>query len=186
MEKDEVAKEVELLIKDICIKGAFYYTDERLERYTLQELKEMAVHLYLDHGVYHEKKAIRLLKNIFETRANKMDQDFTWSEDNRARLLEVNNKLTQAFKTAYNEALALKNNFEDKIGNKDPFLKDYEIEIIIQPFIKENSGDDDFSEVLACSKYYNCSPIVHSISDILNIETICTDIEILYQSHTDI
>ncbi|MDR0453621.1 MAG: hypothetical protein LBH05_02265 [Deferribacteraceae bacterium] len=235
MEKEDVAKQVELLIKDICVKGVFYYTDERLERYTLQELKEMAVHLYLDHGEYPEKKANRLLKNILETRAGKMDQGFTWSKDNKTRFLEVNNKLTQAFEVAYNEALTLRNNFEDKIENKDPFLKDYEMEIIVQPFIKEDSDDDCFPEVLACSEYYNCIPIVHSMGhsfrrwdelpeylskeinyngeyfggefdteyigysihalldthiwsfeDILNIETVCTDIKIYYQNRTDI
>ena len=98
-------------------------------------------------------------------RRRKLNKDFRWTEENKKRFLEISDTLTNVFEKAYAEALSIAKVLETRIANKDSFLKDYEIEIRVIPYVKYDENDEaaeDISGYLAEPPGYN--PISHHIS----------------------
>jgi hypothetical protein len=163
MEQNDIAKTVELLMLD----NNKY---DKLENYSVKELEEIALYLY-KNNIYKRKDKFQkdalsfLLDIVLCVRFHKINNCFEWSEINVIKFLEMNDLLTKSFEKGYNEAIALAETMEERIKKNDPFLKDYEIEIHVQPYVKcENDDDnyDSFDLVLSepLSSFY---PIEHSI-----------------------
>jgi hypothetical protein len=90
-------------------------------------------------GVYR----FDLLYDILFERVMKLDNNFEWTNENKQKLLNVNDKLMQVFECAYNEALSVAGELENRIKNNDTFIKDYEIEIKMTPYTSDRFYNDD-------------------------------------------
>ena len=71
-----------------------------------------------------------------------MNVKFKWTTEKKHRLLEVNSRLTAAFKNALDEALEAALILEKRIENQDRFISDYDIEIALDVYGKDEMGDD--------------------------------------------
>jgi hypothetical protein len=129
-------------------------------------LEALAVLLY-DKYPFDEsfqEKYHNLMSRILCERCHKLNDNFEWTNENKQKLLNVNDKITQVFEAAYNEALSVAHELEARIENNDAFIKDYEIEIKITTYINEKDSDGyTIGDVIGnpVSGYY---PINDSIS----------------------
>ena len=112
---------------------------DELKKYPVKTLELLAMEMY---NKSFKDKRFRVLDAILFERANKLDSNFEWTDENKQKFLNVNNKIMQAFVSTYNEALSVANELENRIKNGDKFLKDYEIEITITPYIYKDDDDD--------------------------------------------
>jgi hypothetical protein len=107
-----------------------------IEKYTIETLEPLAVELYENdlHGktLSHDHE---MLKEILIERAIKLNTNFTWKPENIDRLLKINDKLMEVFEKAYEKAKSVVSGLEKRIQNNDPFLKDYEVELELSPYI---------------------------------------------------
>jgi hypothetical protein len=110
---------------------------DKLKKYSIEILELLAVEIY-------EKSYKRndLLDIILFERAVKLDDNFEWTNENKQKFLNVNDKFMQIFESAYNEALSSAFELESRIKNNDKFIKDYEIEIEITPYMHKQFYDD--------------------------------------------
>ena len=120
----------------------------KLKTYSVDTLELFAGKLYKDCC----RKGLRrsdLLNIILSERFRKIDIDFQWTDENKDKILQLNNKITQVFEKAYNEAVSAANELENRINNNDDFLKDYEIDISISFYMEEKFYEDDANENFA-------------------------------------
>lgn len=137
-----------------------------LEGYSVKELEEMSIYIYNNHGKYSPKDASDVLDDILHERKLKIDASFVWSEENKQKFLRVNNELIRVWQSAYNEAIALAQKLEYRMCNEDSFIKDYEIELKITPYVREEDttlDDDSFTYVL-CEPLNGYPPLSCGIS----------------------
>ena len=127
-----------------------------LEQLAVGILEILAVKLYKMCS-YKDRDEIDLLRAILIVRFRKLNGVFEWTQKNKKRFIEVNDKIMQVFEKAYKEALSIANELENRLNNNDDFIKDYEIEIKLRPY---TSDEDDIGLVLSepISGYYpiNC------------------------------
>ena len=134
---------------------------KEMRKFSVIELEELAVHLYREKL----KKHYRLdMNRILMERYLKLNDAFSWTETSKNKFLEINDKLMAVFENSYNEAVTTANELEQRIRNNDPFLKDYEIDIEIQPYIfdKNDYENDCIALVLSEPDYF---PINFSIGN---------------------
>jgi hypothetical protein len=114
-----------------------------IKKYSIEELEVLAVGL--GEPVLKDQY-FEILHDILLERAIKLNRNFEWSNENKQKFLKVNDKFMFVFEKAYNEALSVAHELENRISLNDKFIKDYEIEIKITPymddrFYNDNSGD---------------------------------------------
>jgi len=147
----------------------------KLEDYSVNELEEMSVYIYSNNRKYSPENMSDVLRNILSERQHKINNAFVWSEENKQKFLKVNNELTRVFQCGYDEAIALAQKLEYRMCNEDPFIKDYEVELKITPYIREENTDADgfsFINVL-------CEPFdKYSLPICINISHVSKDIPV--------
>jgi hypothetical protein len=90
-----------------------------------------------------------LLRKILMIRAKKMNTEFVWTDEKKRRLIEIDGKLTDAFRKAYDEAIQEAKILEDRITLGDRFLSYYKIKVSIAPYIgASQDGMEEFVSVL--------------------------------------
>ena len=114
-----------------------------LEQLSVETLELLAVKLYKwcsgqDLDVIILKTD--LLRAILRKRFRKLNSGFEWTQENKKKFLEVNDKLTQTFEKAYKEALSAAKELENRLNNNDDFIKDYEIEIKLRLHTSDEDG----------------------------------------------
>jgi hypothetical protein len=117
--------------------------------YSITDIELIACTFYnLKHGfdknVFKEERD--LLNDILKIRAYKLDRNFTWTEQYKKQLLELNEKIMNGFSAANNEAKRVFENLTKRVNAKDAFLNDFEIEVKLTPFILELDKDDNPTE----------------------------------------
>jgi hypothetical protein len=110
---------------------------DKVKKYSIEMLELLAQKMY-------EKSYKRddFLDIILSERVVKLKDNFEWTNENKQKFLNVNDKFMQIFESAYNEALAAAFELEKRIKNNDKFIKDYEIEIKITPYMGGQFYDD--------------------------------------------
>jgi len=122
---------------------------DSVEQYPVEMLELLAVKLYEEHSrkdFYRTLLPLRpkdLLGVILSERFIKLNRNFEWTKENKERFIKVNDKITQAFEKAYNEAVSIAKELENRLNNNDDFVDDYEIIIKISPYMGEEFYDDD-------------------------------------------
>jgi hypothetical protein len=148
MEKKEVINILETLNS-----MGFAEQHKELEKYSVETLESLAVEI--DQNDFRGKASDHhILHLILRERANKLNKNFQWTSDNIDRLLKINEKFMEEFEMAYKEAKSVVINLEKRIQDNAPFLKDYEVEIEITPYIMDEltEGEEtssDFTLVLS-------------------------------------
>jgi hypothetical protein len=71
-----------------------------------------------------------------------LNKNFEWTNENKQKLLYVNDKFMKVFESAYKEAHSAACELENRIKNNDKFIKDYEIEIKIHPYMNDLFYDE--------------------------------------------
>jgi hypothetical protein len=105
-------------------------------KYSIKTLESLAIELY--ENDFEWKIPVRdrkMLDEILMLRARKLNTNFTWTPENIDRLLTINDKLMEVCEKTYEEAKSVVSGLEKRIQNNDPFLKDYEVELEVSPYI---------------------------------------------------
>jgi hypothetical protein len=113
-----------------------------------------------------------LLKTILSVRRNKLDSNFTWTENYKKQLLELNEKVMNGFSMAYNEAKTQYHILKERINQNDQFIKGFNIEIKLKPFILEPNEDEYYLEERGKGFYYL---LYNVLPDILWTEFVCDE-----------
>jgi len=137
-----VEKEVYLLM---AYKDNYDIICEILAGYKLPMLVKIAAKLD-DMGWKHNKKYLEddlkdMLKSVLIERKRRLNADFTWTDENKARFLFINEQLYEACVKGWQEATETAAALEKRIKQQDSFLVDYEIEIIINAYPKIGNGE---------------------------------------------
>ena len=114
-----------------------------VKRFPVETLEILAVKLYEEylHKGYRKHTLFDILGTVLIERFKKINHNFEWTNENRIKFLTINNKITQVFEKAYNEAISTANELENRINNNDRFLSDFEIEIKIWTYMGEEFYD---------------------------------------------
>jgi len=107
----------------------------------------------------HEKdkcccKEKMLLKDILNIRRNKMNANFSWTENYKGQLLKLNEKIMNGFSIAYKEAKAQFHVLKERIKSNESYLNGFNIKIKLTPFILEPNEDEYFLEERGKGIYY--------------------------------
>jgi hypothetical protein len=116
---------------------------EKIKKYPVEIMELLAAKEYENVKEKFRIERFDILDNILFERVMKLNNDFEWTNENKQKFLNVNNKFMQVFDTAYNEAISIANVLEDRIQNDDGFIKDYEIEIKITPYLSDQFYDEN-------------------------------------------
>jgi hypothetical protein len=128
---------------------------KEVKQFSVETLEMLARKLYDDYILKKSLYSIYsddILDIILEERVTKLDDAFEWTKENKEKFSMISKKLTQAFEKAYNEAISVADELENRIKNNDNYLKDYEIIIEITPYIGgvyEEDSFDSFGYVLS-------------------------------------
>jgi hypothetical protein len=147
MEKKEVTAILEKL-------NSFVYVNpyKQIKNYSVEILESLAIELYKnDFEGKTNTRDYRMIHNILMERARKLNRNFTWTSENVDRFLKINDKLMEVYEKTYKEAKSVVSGLEKRIQDNDPFLKDYMVEIELNPCMYEpyKKTDDDFAFVLS-------------------------------------
>ena len=123
---------------------------------SLEELEALAVHL---HEIYWtaEKslnlqhrpsgrdelrhiKNIPSLDDILRVRKWKLNHDFKFTPKTIARFVKINDLFVDCQKKAFVEAKPIRRRLARRLKNQDLFIKDFEMEIQLHPFINNATG----------------------------------------------
>ena len=162
MEKTEIVNILENL-KEL----PYEHRRDELKKYPIKILESLAAELYERYtGRNHDKKNSQILDDILSTRAAKLDDNFEWTNENKQKFLNVSDKIMQVFESAYNEALTIASDLENRIKNNDKFIKDYEIEIEINFYLSDKFYNDENGRIFGyvLSEPLNYNPIQHYFS----------------------
>jgi len=134
---------------------------KELNQYSVETLEEFAVYIWSSRAIRKES-FFDLLDDMLNERVYKLQKSFTWTPENKDRLLIVNDKITKIFEKAYDEAIAIAQKLEEEIITGSGFAKDYEIKIEITPYTcssTEANDDCDIGIVLSgpLDEYYPIS-----------------------------
>ena len=122
----------------------FYYdVTKKLRRNLANEWEE---------GVRGKEK--KLLEDIFKVRRIKLDSNFSWTENYKKQLLELNEKVMNGFSMAYEEAKTQFNILKERTKCNDSYLKGFNIDIKLTPFILEPNEDEYYLEERGKGIYY--------------------------------
>jgi hypothetical protein len=91
---------------------------------------------------YPKRDLEDMLKDVLQERKKRIDNDFTWTEEKKARFLLINDQLLEACEKGWQEALETAAELERRIKRKDSFIKDYEIKVRLSAYPRI-SGDTD-------------------------------------------
>jgi hypothetical protein len=138
------------------------FVDQRREigKCSIEILELIASKIYNGSELYLRKSCFDILDKILLERALKIGSTFEWTDENKQKLLKVNDKFMQVFEDAYNEAVFFANELENRINNNDKFIKDYEVEIRITPYMSDRFYNDDING--NCIGYVLSEPDPHS------------------------
>jgi hypothetical protein len=132
----DIEKEVHLLMAnmkkytyDKCdYKKKIYVVDEILAGYSLSKLMKIAALLdkFSFPGVYYPERDMNaMLKQVLIERKKRLNKDFEWTEENKARFLMINDRLYNACVKGWKEATDTAAVLEKRINKRDSLLKDY-------------------------------------------------------------
>ena len=137
-----VEKEVHLLMAHRNDYGLIKGIISGYKTHTLVDIAAELCDLSSLSHKYPEKVLREVLDCVLLERKNRLNKDFEWTEENKARFLVINNQLLENGERGWLKALEAAAELEKLIERKEPFLNDYEIEVVMSahPRIK---GDTD-------------------------------------------
>jgi antirestriction protein len=153
-----VDKEIHTLIAYTRNRGVIsrHVIDEIIAGYTTPMIEKIVAELYLGNiqlKFLSKREAMFLMDDLLGERKRRLNKDFQWTDKTRARFLQVNNQLFDACKRGWQEAVKTADALEQRIKQRESFLKDYEISIIVNayPAISGNRiTAEHVAECLAC------------------------------------
>jgi len=181
METTESNKVKKLMVveKEIHLLMAYKDNDSVLDifipSYSISMLVRIAA-ILIDRKYYRFSKKNHLSKysttdidfminRVLIERTAKINSYFVWTNENKKRFDLVFLQLSEAFMIARQEAIETAKALEPRIKQNDPFLKDYEIDIVLNPYpyIRgDREAAETVSEYLAVDVLRNVWDIGHS------------------------
>jgi hypothetical protein len=116
-----------------------------------KELRRNLVNKWEEGACGKEKK---LLEDILKVRCWKLDRNFSWTDNYQKQLLELNEKVMNGFSMAYKEAEAQFYILRGKTENNDTYLKSFNLDIKLKPFILEPNENEYYLEERGKGIYY--------------------------------
>jgi hypothetical protein len=123
---------------------------DEIKGYPVETLELLAIEIY-ENSLTLREEPLGIFKIILRERVIKLNNNFEWTNGNKQKLLNVNDKFMQVFDMAYNEAISSAFELENRIKNNDQFIKDYEIKIKMTPYWNEQfyKGNGSIGYVLS-------------------------------------
>jgi hypothetical protein len=146
------------------IQGSSFINNYEKERKEIQamspeqlETETCALIKQIPRGRFHFEKH-RKLTSLLVERANRLNYKFAWTRDAIDKFVYLNEEIISSCEKANVEARSIIEACNQRIKAKDAFLNDFEIRIVLLPFIlQKNEKTGGYSE-----------PVDGSIDDFLN------------------
>jgi hypothetical protein len=106
---------------------------ELIDSYSVKEIEKLAIDLYENLVGDRNSYEARYLEMLMEKRRDKLNKNFIWTNENRERIIQLNDKFYQSFKKAYNEALLVSDEMEKRSSGDFWINRDYALAIVITP-----------------------------------------------------
>ena len=135
-----------------------------MKQYSIKKLESMIVDLDEKYRNMERRMVVRhlprnmdIIKQIddappwhymMKERKRRLNESFKYTPKNIARLLKINKLLADSLEKGRREARPLVLELEQRLKNKDPFLKDYELEVKLDIFIDSNTKKPGIYEIL--------------------------------------
>jgi hypothetical protein len=135
----------------------FHDLRTHLKTYSTEQLKDIVENKlelsFIDYNEYSsflDEKSCpskeTLLGAVLEARKKKLDDAFIPTPEHIRRMLDVNDQFFLSFEKARNEAHEIMKELDNRLENKDDFLKEYEIEVVLTPYIEYSNSKDERRE----------------------------------------
>jgi hypothetical protein len=108
---------------------------------SIEKLEAIAVEIYSNFEKKYDFSMILL--RILHERCWRLNKTFEWSNENKQKLQNINDKIMMVFKKAHKEAISTANALERRIADSDDFIMDYEININLSFYLNEQFYDDE-------------------------------------------
>jgi hypothetical protein len=134
-------------------------------------------------GVCRKEK--ELLQEMLKVRRWKLDSNFSWNENYKKQLIELNEKVMKGFSMAYDEARKQFDIMKERIKNNDSYLKGFIIEIKLTPFILEPNEVEYYLEERGKGIYYllyNVLPKILWLDNFVADEDVEDNIHMRYEN----
>lgn len=123
-----------------------------LKYYSLTELEALATGLYSHYKQINRDLSIhyripnsgavdKIIKqpsliDVLSERRHRLNREYQFTAKSKRRFVQISNKLMECFGKAWAEAKPMMDTFEGRLKENDSSLRDYEIELIISPFLE--------------------------------------------------
>ena len=158
MEDNELAEVLERL-KKLPYNSQF----DEVEQFSVKILENMAVKLYEEylHNGIRSIGGCDLLDIILSERVTKIHRNFEWTNEGKEKLLIINDRIMQTFEKAYNEAVSVINELDNKMKNNDSFIKDYDVTIKLTFYMEDEYYEGSAGSIgfVLSEPLSGCSPI---------------------------
>jgi len=124
-------------------------------------------------GVCGKEK--KLLEDILKVRCWKLDINFSWTENYKKQLLELNENVMNGFSMAYAEAKTQFIILKERIKRNDSYLKGFNIDINLKPFILEPNENEYYLEERGKGIYYL---LYNILPDTLWTDNVCDEYDL--------
>ncbi|MDR2868958.1 MAG: hypothetical protein LBV04_00750 [Deferribacteraceae bacterium] len=120
-----------------------------IHAYTVYELEKMLVYLYRNRKFAPIKRKW-ILRKILRARRDKINQDFVWSEENRAQFLAVNKQIANAYEQISKAYKEIDDYLSPKASGRFGFgiFVDFGLQTCIRPYMEKNHDCEFFDNVL--------------------------------------
>ena len=125
-------------------KMPFDKQSKKIEQYSVETLEQIAIKFY-EEGYSHYRLGEDdiILHSILHERISILNNEFEWTNENKEKILRINEMITQTFQKAHNEALYSAKELKNKILKNDDFIKDFDIEIELSFYMNDEYYDEN-------------------------------------------
>jgi hypothetical protein len=145
-------KEIANILTILRSMTDYHEQHDELEKYPVETLELLAVGIYEKHFKRRmDYIDYNILELILHVRVIMLNKNFIWTTENVDKFLKISEKFIEIFEKAYREAKSAIIGLEKRIQADDPFLKDYEVEIKLTPYLQDRNEEinDRFNFVLS-------------------------------------
>jgi hypothetical protein len=115
--------------------------EAQLDTYSVNELELLAIDLHKSLG---REQNLFYLRRVMNKRCEKLNENFIWTNNNKDRIIDLNDKFFDLFKRAYDEACLNADEIAKHIKDKETIFKSFEKYILLEPTF-DDTGFGNFT-----------------------------------------
>jgi hypothetical protein len=116
--------------------------------YSLTAIESLAIETFRKHDTKRTPDDLKdFLDILLWRRVQLLNDNFIWLDEQVKKLIKISDTFMNVFDRAYREALHISKDMENKMRYVNAFVEDYDIEIQLRPYIKEENDDTGITTI---------------------------------------